>query len=323
MADETYRAGGDGQFETSPNTINIQGNIPPKFQQALKAVGEKKTSGAPVVTNAPKIRMQGSSNLENLISGLKRGTYEEIVLPSQGFFYDGTDGPTNGVLHIRAMTGEEEQILATPRHVRKGKAIDMIFQNCLQERYNTEAFLSIDRTFLLIWLRGISYGKDYEVEVKCPECNKKFNTAIDLDSLIKTCCPSKLSLSDVLPSSGYRFNYRLSRGIDEIRVQEHRDRNIREFGEAKDDDTLLYRTSLLIDDIEGLKDKVELMMLLKVLSVQDVSYIRNLTSDPAFGIDTKCQITCYRCMADFEVEMPMEANFFFPRQSRKKERMQS
>ncbi|WP_447516277.1 hypothetical protein, partial [Clostridioides difficile] len=64
------------------------------------------------------------------------------------------------------MTGEEEQILATPRFVRKGQAINMIFQRCLKEQFRPEQFLTIDRTYILIYLRGISYSPNYDVEVK-------------------------------------------------------------------------------------------------------------------------------------------------------------
>jgi hypothetical protein len=44
------------------------------------------------------------------------------------------------------MTGEEEQILSTPRWVKKGKAIDMIFRRCIKEPINTDELLSVDRT---------------------------------------------------------------------------------------------------------------------------------------------------------------------------------
>lgn len=322
MADDTFKPGGGNE---TPDSVKISGNIPPAFRQALRMVrGELPTGETQASSQA---RPQGSAALEDLIHGLreKANLYDEVVLPSKGAFYDGKDGPTDGVLHIRPMTGEEEQILATPRYVRKGQAINMIFQRCLQEHFKTEEFLSIDRTFLLIWLRGISYSPEYEVEVKCPECDRKFNTTIDMNSLTVNDCPTgfKPPLSDKLPVSGYRFNYRLSRGKDETEVQEYRDRHLKMFGDTGADDTLIYRTAVLVQDIEGLKDKKELVMLLKKLPIQDVSFLRNLIIDPPFGVDTKCQIVCPSCLADFEVDLPLEANFFFPRQKRKKEQPQS
>ena len=325
MSDDKFRQDRDpaAKIMATPSTdaVKITGNIPPAFRQALKAARGEAASEEQ--TAVPQVRPQGSPALEDLIEGLrdKSSTYDEITLPSKGVFYDGKDGPTNGVLHIRPMTGEEEQILATPRYVRKGQAINMIFQRCLQEHYKTENLLSIDRTFLLIWLRGISYSPEYDVEIKCPDCDRKFNTTINMDELLVNQCPVNYRppLTGVLPASGYKFEYRLSRGKDESEIQEHRERHLKMFGDAGTDDSLIYRSAHLIDNIEGLKDKKELVMLIKKLPVQDVSYLRNLITDPPFGVDTKCQIVCASCQSDFEVDLPLESNFFFPRPKRKKE----
>ena len=319
MTDDSFRQErGDPKTIETPSGIKLSGKIPPGLKKAIKMVRgqlplENKQEG---LTQA---RVQGSAALEELIENLtdKSHVYDEVLLPSRGVFYDGKDGPQDGQLHLRPMTGEEEQILATPRYVRKGQAINMIFQRCLQESFRTDELLSIDRTFLLIWLRGISYGTQYEVEVKCPSCDKKFNHTIDLNHLTINDCPNGFnpaSLNGTLPVSGYKFHYRLSRGKDENAVQEYRDKQLRMFGDTGSDDTLVYRTALLIDNIEGLKDKRELMMLLKKLPIQDVAHVRNLIVEPPFGVDTRCQVICPSCLEDFEVDLPMEANFFFPRQ---------
>jgi hypothetical protein len=340
MADETFRQERKG--EPVPDSVKarearsgdnldnpamkITGRVPPAMKQALQMVRGQRQQRKEK-EGLSQARAQGSAQLEDLIEGLrsKAHVYDEVVLPSRGNFYDGKDGPTDGVLHIRAMTGEEEQILATPRYVRKGQAINMIFQRCLQESIKSDDLLSVDRTFLLIWLRGISYSPEYEVEVKCPECDRKFQTTINLNSLVVNDCPTDFRppLSDVLPVSGYKFNYRLSRGKDEQALQDYRDRQLKMWGDSGADDTLIYRTALLLDDIEGLRDKHELQMLLKKLPIQDVSFLRNTITDPPFGIDTKCAITCASCLADFDVDLPLEANFFFPRQRPKKEEQQA
>ncbi len=310
-------------FKSPDSPIKFSGNIPPAMRQALKNVKQEKAGTTDDIPHQTQARVTGSAQLEDLIEQLKETSnlYEEIKLPSGGMFYDGKDGPSDGILHIRAMTGEEEQILATPRWVRKGQAINMIFQRCLREKFRTDNFLSADRTYILIWLRGISYGSEYEVEVKCPECDRKFSTSIDLSALNVNYCPKNFvtPLQDTLPKSGFNFTYRLSRGRDENVVQEYRDRNLKMWGDHGADDTLIYRSALLVDDIQGLKDKQELVMLIKSLPIQDVSYLRNLITDPPFGVDTKCEITCAACFHEFDVELPLEANFFFPRMRKKKE----
>ena len=315
--------------------FNIQGNVPPAFQAALSAArgdapkepkrgfGQMSTGGdGPVVSKPQNSSLSATSHLQELLQGLRdnKATYEELELPSKGKFYNGEDGPSNGIISIRAMTGEEEQILATPRFVRKGQAINMIFQKCIKESFRPENLLTIDRTYLLIYLRGISYSPEYEVEIKCPECEKKFSTTIDLNSLYVESCPGEYgpNLQDVLPNSKLPFTYRLSTGKDEQDIQEHRDRRLKAFGDASADDTLIYRTAQLLLDIDGITDKQELQVLLKNLPINDVAYIRSLVNEPPFGVDTSIEMVCGSCLQEFDIDLPLEANFFFPRRKKVK-----
>ena len=309
--------------------FDVQGPVPPQFQQALNRQRTERSQGAqapargrerPQDSGPPQMRVTGSNKLEELLAaiGEKTSQYEALELPSKGKFYDGTDGPMDGIIHIRPMTGEEEEILATPRFVRKGQAINMIFRRCIQEKqYDPQKFVTADRTYLLIYLRGISYTPEYDVEVRCTECETKFATVVDLNSLYVDQCPPDFaleSLSGTLPTTGLSYVYRLSRGSDEQEIQEHRDRKMKGFDTAGlADDTLIYRTAQLLESIEGLTDKHELVQLLKRLPINDVAHLRNVVNDPPFGVDTNVEINCPSCLADFTVDLPLEANFFFPK----------
>lgn len=304
--------------------MRMTGRIPEAMK---KAINQSKMQANPrkEQTKPSEMRVTGSSKLEELIAGIgAKGSmvYERIELPSRGKFYNGDDGPTDGVIHLRPMTGEEEEILATPRFVRKGQAINMIFNRCMKESYDSSSFLTQDRTYMLIYLRGISYTPDYDVEVRDPESDQTFATTINLNDLyVDYCSPdfSAENLEDVLPTTGYSFRYRLAVGKDEQEIQEYRERRAKNFdlsGQA--DDTLLYRTAHLIEEIEGLTDKIEIQTLLKKLPIQDVAYLRTVVNEPPFGVDTKVNITNPYTLRDFEIELPLESNFFFPRAKRKK-----
>jgi len=307
-------------------TPKVSGNIPARYQkmfaQGSQATKHKKAQRSDEEQfAAANVRVTGSSKLEELVSKLRpdSGQFEEIRLPSRGRFYDDENGPENGLLNIRPMTGEEEQILTQPRFVKKGQAINMIFQRCLKEGFRPESLLSVDRTYMLIWLRGISYSSDYEVDVTCPFTDRKFSTTIDLGKLLIQYCPDDYGpdLTDVLPRSGYRFKYRLSTGKDEQDVQEYRDMIIRKGGDSGRDDSLIYRTALLLEDIEGLTDKQELVMLIKKLPIQDVAYLRTTVTEPPFGVDTKIQLTSPYTSDEFEIDLPLETAFFFPKMKKK------
>lgn len=314
----------------APGGMKISGkNVPPELLQALRGqqpqqepkrgFGQMKKpddSHRPVASQP----MTSNEHLKELLNLVKGSTalYEEIELPSKGRFYDGENGPIDGVIAVKPMTGEDEQILATPRFVRRGQAINMIFKNCIKEGYRPENLLSIDRTYLLIYLRGISYTTKYQVEVKCPNCERKFETTINLDEMFVEPCPDEFGpiLQDVLPTTKLPFSYRLSTGKDEQDITDYRDRRIKQFGDNSTDDTLTYRTAMLLNEIDGIKAKNELQVLLKNLPINDVSYIRNCINEPPFGVDTNIEIVCPSCMHDFNVDLPLEASFFFPRRKK-------
>jgi hypothetical protein len=316
------------QNQQAETGVKITGNVPEAFKQAVMQQRTGKASSS--AGKQPEMRATGSNKLEELIAGIaSKGNmiYEKVQLPSKGKFYDGENGPTDGVIHLRPMTGEEEEILATPRFVKKGQAINMIFNRCMQENYDSSTFLTQDRTYMLIYLRGISYTPEYDVEVKDPDSDQTFATTINLSQLYVNYCPDDFSrdnLEDVLPVTGYRFRYRLASGKDEQSVQEYRERRAKNFdlsGQA--DDTLLYRTAFLIEEIEGLNSKIEIQTLLKKLPIQDVAYLRTIVNEPPFGVETKVTINNPYTLNDFEIELPLESNFFFPKARRKTTALQA
>jgi hypothetical protein len=294
--------------------FEVKGNVPP---QLLNKIQKDRNNERERQTES----VSGSTELKEILEAIKsKAVFETISLPSSGKFYNGDDGPTDGKISIRPMTGEEEQILATQRFIKKGTALDMIFSRCIRDPYKVENLLTVDRTYLLIYLRGISYSNIYEVEIKCPECDSKFSNEIDLNDLEVEYCPENFGpmLEGKLPTSKLNFSYRLSRGGDESEIQKHRERRVKNFGDSTDD-TLIYRTAMLLERIEGITDKRELQTLIRNLPISDVNHLRNCTNEPPFGVDTKVSIACPMCLAEFDVELPLESNFFFPKKKREKE----
>jgi hypothetical protein len=315
--------------------VEIKGNVPPEFQQVLANQQQPEQAPPPMPPTMPAnsppnqpglLDTTENSQYHQLLEKIRanKSVYEPITLPSKGKFYDGQDGPADGVLHIRRMTGQEEEILSTARFVRKGQAMNMILNRCIQESYDSANFLSEDRTYILIYLRGISYSTSYDVEIKCPECERKFQHEIELNNLYVESCPDDFepnNLKDVLPDTGIPFSYTLFRGYDEQKIQNYRDRKMKFDTGAIADDTLLYRTAMSIEEIGGLTDPEQIKNILKELPINDVSYLRDLVTNPPFGVDTSVDIFCPGCSYDFTIDLPLESNFFFPRgQSRKKKR---
>jgi hypothetical protein len=306
---------------TMPNPdspFQISGKMPEQMKQMFMKGGATPPKTPPKARPIPNpgeepSRNVGSDAFESLLARLEpHMTWEQIELPSRGKFYD--DIP--GVLHVRPMTGQEEQILAQQRLVKKGRSIDMIFEKCIRENVRPEELLAVDRTYILVFLRGISYTPEYDVEIKCPECQKAFNTTINLGSLPVDPCPDDFGpadLSGVLPTTGFSFRYRLANGADEITAHNYREARIKEYGTNAEDDSGIFRTSLLLEEIEGVTEKKELSVLLKRLPVSDLVHLRQVISEPPFGVETEIDVNCEFCYHEFTVELPFEASFFSPR----------
>jgi hypothetical protein len=313
----------------------IQGNVPPEMRKFMNGGADPEQRNPNQPSNLQPRRQQPLKEfesetgrvLQDMLEEIRKGseTFEEVSLPSLGRFYEEGTGPSDGVLHVRPMTGVEEKILATQRLMKKGLAINQIFQNCVQEKINPDNLLSIDRTYLLIYLRSISYGTNYEVKIKCPECSHVFNETIDLDTLPVTYCPEDFTedtLEDTLPVCGFKFRYRMSKGIDETKITDYREKILKMWGEAAEDDTLTFRSSLLITELISNHGKVltgqhNIKAMLDRMHIKDLAHIRNTLSEPPFGMDAKIVLDCPSCGANFTTELPLEANFFFPRTRKK------
>ena len=311
----------DQDIKRNPVIGNLNNpNLPADFQAIVQKSLEKQQEKMvkEPTSSGPKVVQTGNKKLDDLIARTVAvtGEYEEITLPSGGKFYDDENMPTNGVLHVRMMTGEEEKILGTKRHVLNGVAVDMIFEKCIRERIDTTKLLSADRYYLLLFLRGISIGKDYDISLKCPECSHRIEWTVDLDEDITLrrvgddFGPD--NLSGELPRTKFKFTYRYANGRDEKMVEKYVNRRRQEDEEEDLDDTFHYRASLLIREIEGLDNKNDIKTLLASLPTEDTTYLRNVLTDPPFGADTKIQVRCTDCYEKFEVEMPQGANFFSP-----------
>jgi hypothetical protein len=326
--------------------VSISGQLPPQLQQMLQARAAQEAesvgmppAGQPVMASQmaphqPRPNMgfkqeadfqgnigvtnTGNASLDELLSGITNlYQYDAVHLPSMGRLYE--RGPANGTLHVRPMTGREEQYLATQRYARGNAATNAIFKNCIRENIDVSKLLVEDRTYLLIFLRGISYGTKYDVQLRCESCSESFEKVIDLDSLPVTRCPETFTadnLIDKLPVSNYRFKYRLPTGEDEVEVSEYRQRNLKQRPDSLDD-TFFHRATLLLDYIGNdnvtLTEKHAIKALLPQMPVADINYLRNVLNEPPFGVDTDMMILCPACYNEFNVTIPMELSFFFPK----------
>ena len=110
---------------------------------------------------------------------------EVVPIPSEGKVY-----PQDSVLfgknclEIKAMTAQEEDILASRALILQGTVITTLLQSCLLDKtVSTREMLLGDRNALMVSIRITGYGTAYRAEATCPECSTTGMHAFDLSGL--------------------------------------------------------------------------------------------------------------------------------------------
>ena len=244
---------------------------------------------------------------------------ELVEIPSHGLLYKNiTNDPDvleKGSIRIRPMTVNEEKILSTPRLVKSGQALDMVFQNCIKSSIDVTNMLSSDRVFLMLWLRSISYGNMYKFTLQCnnPECKKKFEYEVDLSTHpIKEISSEIVEPIEIeLPVSKYHVFFRLPRGTDEVELIKLQNQT-KKLNEA--DDSIvkkLVSTVIKITDFDGNPLPENLYeQFISSLVARDASVWRNKIEKMDGGIEDIKGIVCPHCEEEFESAIPITENFF-------------
>jgi hypothetical protein len=139
---------------------------------------------------------------------------ESIPLPSTGIVY-----PHGHPLHnvatvdVRAMTAKDEDILMSRALIKNGTVISKLLESCMTNKdVRATEMLSGDRNAVMVGLRTIGYGADYDVVVPCPECDHQNEATFNLTNVpIKS-----LELQPVNPGQNY-FEFALP--VSKKRIQ--------------------------------------------------------------------------------------------------------
>jgi len=240
----------------------------------------------------------------------------QVEIPSHGFLYVGkVNDPdiANGVIKIRQMTLKEEKILTTDRFVQDGRALDMILENCIKSPINPYELLSSDRVYLLFYLRGMSYGLDYDFAVKCYHCGFNFEQTVSINKLeiAEWEIAPEEPIVITLPMSKFIVKAHYMRGRDEQRLTEKARelRNINQSDTAASDSISLLIDEITTDEGEilGPRDKEDFI---NNMVGGDADYFRETMNDLDCGLKPLKHIFCPKCQGELEFSVPLGRNFF-------------
>lgn len=247
--------------------------------------------------------------------------YTEVQLPSRGRLY----GPSGAIktppipegrVAIRKMMIAEIDILAGntgTAYSRVSKLLTKVVK--LPDGFDPDHLLADDRVHLLIAARMHSFGPVCDVQFKCPHCghaNKKRPVNL-VEALNEIELPEGVvePIEVKLPDYGATVGVRLMRGMDEsAAIKSARDAQSRGLPATPLQDNL--KQLLVTLDGEPFKTPFEKMDLVRKLSANDVYAVRDELERLDFGVDTEVHLSCERCEADVELDLPFGVDFFRP-----------
>lgn len=228
--------------------------------------------------------------------------FEKFTLPSNGY---GPQGLKE--LWVRPMTLREEKLLTNKTLVRSGKVQEEIFKACVRDgvtiggekvTVDWSKFLAEDEFGLFLFVRAISYGRDYELKVTCPHCNKKTDIVVDLEKDVD------VKYADASIANGVTITMPVSKKVVTLRLPTR--------GDISDD---VYKTiANCIVTTDGI-EKAIVPVWLESLVARDISELRRAINLPGFGVSKNILFRCGNDKCDSEGEeqkvgLPITAEFF-------------
>lgn len=250
-------------------------------------------------------------------------------LPSLGKPYG--DLLPGGKINIYAMKTTEEKLFAGLNKPGDFENVmDTLITRCtdLPKELKPSDLYTGDRTFLMMYIRAVSYGVVYGFEAHCTGCGQKWDHSIDItkDLEVKEVTPDWEDPFEIqLPYSGDRVKLRLFRGDDERRVIKFVDRstrkvNIRNAG----DPGYIYRMALHVigvtsddpkrtfggEDVDQAEILQDAQMWVEKLDAPDSSAIREELDIRTPGIILSVEYDCPKCGRDMTEPLPVSPSFF-------------
>jgi hypothetical protein len=244
----------------------------------------------------------------------------EVTLP---IGYTDRDGSVHRRVVLRKMTGREEAILADRKYQRNGgKLVTELLHSCmlglgdleLNGRGPVASMYSVDRNYLLLKLRSITFGPELEANYTCPACGESLATTENLDELEVRALPDGEEVQELTIEleDGYEdregevhtaLTMRLPTGADEEAV-----------ASQMRDNASLGKNALLARCVSSLGEvpvhRLEALgpRIMSELTMTDRRLIDKELNEAAPGVELVREMECPRCSKTFPASLDL-SNF--------------
>lgn len=235
-----------------------------------------------------------------------------LSLPSEGKFYPESHPLHNqDTIEIRQMTAAEEDVLTNRTLLKKGLAIDKFLERIMIDcPVGPNDLLVCDKNAVLIQARIDGYGPDYKTRVACPACQTVQKKKFNLYECLRTTTPEiddeegvqVLSSGNILieTSNGWQVEIRPLLGSDETTIASNEGKN-----------AIQRQLQSMIVSVSGHTDEVTIRKAVDHLRGIDSRRIRKAHAQAFPSVGLKSPFQCQQCDHDTELEVPLNAEFFW------------
>jgi hypothetical protein len=244
---------------------------------------------------------------------------EFVELPSRGEFYP-EDHPfyKQEAIEIRFMTAKDEDILTSEALLKKNLAIDRLIENLVVEDIDTSSLLIGDRNAILIAARASAYGSDYEVTIRCEACSATAEANFDLKTArVQENCFDKEFLRENAISFNREtgtFDLSLPTSAVEVGLQLVDGKKEKKYMDKDTGKNLVTSLlSLFLVKVDGHMDYDSVMNFIDVMPAADSKFLRGLFPKLTPSVQLIKSHRCESCYTLQDVEVPLSAEFFWPK----------
>jgi hypothetical protein len=232
------------------------------------------------------------------------------IPPSRSIFYD-----DKSRFMMKPLTVEEEKIFATAQFVKDGTALDKVIQSCLESPViPVNSLLMCDKVFLMVKLRQITYGNNYDLNVTCAACGNKYVDSLDISKLPVMYLDEFVTADNLvttLPMSKHVIQYRLLTSGDESQIDKMQKARMQTKSKKNAiDESMVDRMIMSIVTIDGkdMNDE-DLAKVLSKLHAVDSEHFRDEILAKSMGVGFEIISEC-GCGHENTMMMPLSENFF-------------
>ena len=240
-------------------------------------------------------------------------------LPSGGVFYNTgelAEGVENGEVHVHPMTALDEITMKNPDMLFSGKAISVVFRHCIPDIKKPEELFAKDIDALMIYLRSVTYGPQYEIEAihDCEDA-KHQSYVVDVEEMVTSMVNLTQETIDTL------YTVTLENG-QVVQMQPIRYKHVLQLLKMNENKQVLtvedqeknLLTNLLnvIISVDGISDKKQIAEWARAISPRMMNQLAEaIDRSQDWGPQTAKKVKCKDCGDELTLEIPINPISFF------------